>query len=264
MRQWGYFGRARDLFGWLILGVVAVCAPATRARACSADCDSNGKVSPAELIVAVRRSLSFDSATQCEAADDDDDGTVSIDELVAAVAASFTDCGTLPLPTATPTFTGTATPTATPTPTFTVTPTQSATPTSTPAVRVDGVWLEDDTRIIESSCDGRVEDVRAQLFPLNPCLLPFAQQGDQVTFDRPCRPARAFEGSIDANGVVTGTEMIRASQQGCVITLEVHFSLAMATSPAVGNYTLLWGFAPSCRPLVDCTQTLTTRLAREP
>jgi hypothetical protein len=129
-------------------------------------------------------------------------------------------------------------------------------------VRVDGLWHEDETRLIASSCDPLVEEVRLQLFPLKECEFPIVQEGGRVTFRKACRPARDYEAEVDASGVVTGTTAIRSAQQGCVINLEVRFSYAMATSPTSGGYTLLWNFSSSCRPLLSCEQALRTVLTR--
>jgi hypothetical protein len=255
-------GRRSGAICSLLLAVVAVSA-ARGAAVCTGDCDSSGTVSVNELITAVRASLDGPTAVRCDAADADGDGAVSVDELVTAVAASFTDCGALPLPTATPTRTATRTPSATPTPSFTINPSPTPTPTVTPPARVDGLWQEDDTRLVASSCDPRVESVRAQLFPLQACDFPVAQEGARVTFRKECRPARNYEASVDENGVVTGSTTIRAAQQGCSIRLEVSFSYEMGRSPTTGTYTLLWSFPASCRPLTDCEQTLRTSLTKD-
>jgi hypothetical protein len=143
-----------------------------------------------------------------------------------------------------------------------VTPSFTPTPTETPPPRVDGLWHEDDTRLVSMNCDPLVEEVRLQLFPLRECDFPIVQNGDRVTFSKDCRPELDYEADVDTNGVVSGATTIRAAQQGCRINLEVRYVYAMGSSPTSGDYTLLWQFTSSCRPLRSCEQVMQTTLTR--
>lgn len=108
---------------------------------CPGDCDGNGQVSVAELIVGVN--LALGGVADCAAFDVDSDASVTVSELVAAVGAALNGCSfkPSPTPTRTPTptasFTRTASPTVTPTrsptrPTATFSPTTPPRPTATP------------------------------------------------------------------------------------------------------------------------------------
>ncbi len=59
---------------------------------CAADCNSDGRVTIAELITAVRIALGVDIAESCLAADANGDNRVTIAELIAGVTASLDGC----------------------------------------------------------------------------------------------------------------------------------------------------------------------------
>ena len=63
---------------------------------CSGDCDADGGVSVAELVLAVSIALGIQPASVCTAVDADADGLVSIAELVAAVTHALNGCGPRP------------------------------------------------------------------------------------------------------------------------------------------------------------------------
>ncbi|MEO8603007.1 MAG: hypothetical protein ABI629_10555 [bacterium] len=64
------------------------------AIACAADCDGDGVVSIADLVIAVRIGLGEVGIAACPAADPTGDGNVGIDELMAAVSAALDGCPT--------------------------------------------------------------------------------------------------------------------------------------------------------------------------
>lgn len=59
---------------------------------CAGDCDGDGRVTVAELTVAVRIALALAPPSTCAAADGDGDGDVGVDEVVRAVAAALDGC----------------------------------------------------------------------------------------------------------------------------------------------------------------------------
>src|SRR5579862_3113320 len=129
---------------WVWLGVLVsmlVVADARATRACVGDCNGDGQVAIAELIVGVRILLGQAALSECPSFDADMSGGVSIAELVQAVAAALEGCPATPVPTSSATPTATRSDTATPaeSPTATVPPTATATPT---IPMVSGRWLE--------------------------------------------------------------------------------------------------------------------------
>lgn len=77
--------RGAALIGALVLGAVP-------AAACDGDCDDDGTVGVAELMVAVRIALGETDTSACPAADADGDGRVGVPELVRAVARALDGC----------------------------------------------------------------------------------------------------------------------------------------------------------------------------
>jgi N-acetylglucosamine-6-sulfatase len=108
------------------------------AALCPGDCDGNGMVSVAELVLGVGVALMQQPVALCPAADRDGDVRVDVSELIAAVAAASNGCPPSPSPTATMTATGTATATATVTATGTATATPTGTATATPTTTPTG------------------------------------------------------------------------------------------------------------------------------
>ena len=85
------------LTGWVITA-------SSMAQACPGDCNGDGRVSVAELVVGVNQSLGLASVQTCDAFDLDADGVVTVAELIAAVAAAVDGCpaAATPTPTLTP------------------------------------------------------------------------------------------------------------------------------------------------------------------
>ena len=87
------------------------------ARACSGDCNGDGRVAIDELVRGVGIALGSSPLDACQTFDTSTDGLVAINELIAAVDAALNGC-----PTVTPTLSATPEP-DTPTPTATTSPT---------------------------------------------------------------------------------------------------------------------------------------------
>ncbi len=69
-----------------------IAAPRTPGPSCDGDCNGNGRVSIAELIVAVNVSLGTAPTSRCTAADANGNGAVAINELILAVNSSLFGC----------------------------------------------------------------------------------------------------------------------------------------------------------------------------
>jgi Protein of unknown function (DUF1566) len=116
---------------YLVVAVVVVVGLAVQpaaASTCVGDCEGNGTVDIADLIIGVNIALGLQSVADCEAFANPD-GRVDIAQLIQGVSNALNGCPSPPTPSATVLATNTATPTVTPTgtpaDTPTVTPTQS-------------------------------------------------------------------------------------------------------------------------------------------
>ncbi len=138
-------GIARVAAGLLlsaILGGSTAAFAGDAAAACPGDCDGDGAIGIAELVLQVRIALGDAALSECPSADANGDGVVAVNELVAAVNHALGGCPTLtptPEETLSPTATATSEPTETATSTgtpATATPTRtSTTPRTVPATR---------------------------------------------------------------------------------------------------------------------------------
>ncbi len=93
-------GGLLTLLGWLVL--VFVSTQASAQEICIGDCDSDGAVSIAELVIGVNIALARDALQRCSGFDTNDDGSLQINELLGGVRSSLQGCR-LPDPTPTPT-----------------------------------------------------------------------------------------------------------------------------------------------------------------
>ncbi len=64
----------------------------TTSRPCRGDCDDDGRVSIAELVLLVRISLGLEAVSACESGDTDGDGEIAIGEIIGAVNDSLVGC----------------------------------------------------------------------------------------------------------------------------------------------------------------------------
>jgi hypothetical protein len=124
--------------GGLAVAIALVCATArgAGAQACVGDCRGSGRVTIADLIIAIGIALGSRPVTDCTAIDRSGDGRIGIDELIAAIGNALNGCPPTPTPTATATNTATRTRTATATPRATDTETPTATVTAPPTITV--------------------------------------------------------------------------------------------------------------------------------
>ena len=120
----------------------AMVVAASQVHACVGDCDSDGQVEVAEIILGIRAALGrADPASVCPQLDANADGKISISELLLSVRAALGECPTPSIPPTVPIFpsntvgaTNTPTPVAAETATTTSTATPGSNATETPGV----------------------------------------------------------------------------------------------------------------------------------
>jgi len=117
--------------GYRVLAVaviVGLAMPPAAVSTCVGDCEGNGIVDIADLIIGVNIALGLQPVADCEAFANPD-GRVDVAQLIRGVSNALNGCPNTPTPSVTVPGTNTPTPTVTPTPTPadtpTVTPTQS-------------------------------------------------------------------------------------------------------------------------------------------
>jgi hypothetical protein len=144
------------------------------AQVCVGDCDGNGVVSVNENVFGLTMVLENLSMEACPSFDADSNGEITVDEVVMSVADTLYGCGIRPTRTPTPS------PTRTPTATGTATPTSTPTPTQTPGLA--RTWVEDDFRLVSSTCPREIDDaLRAEAVAVFPCEYQISVAGDRAT-----------------------------------------------------------------------------------
>ena len=87
------WGRAQRLRRWLAAVVlVAWCGPRVAGAECVGDCNGDGRVVIAELIIGVNIALGTVAVTQCRPFDANSDGRVAVNEVIVAVANGLAEC----------------------------------------------------------------------------------------------------------------------------------------------------------------------------
>lgn len=219
------------------------------AQPCVGDCSGEGRVTIADLILAVNIALGQASLEQCPALGQ---APIGVDRLILAVNNALCGCGSCPAPLPTRTFTVTPTPTAT-----VATPTPSRTPTPTPIV---STWHEDSGKITSSTCPSDVTTQLRQELATATDDFTVRQSGDQVEI-------RDTEGNtetstIDADGTVHIAETIVESEGGnCVATFGEQFTVNLSSSPTAATYGLTVS-SVGCPRNLKCKVQFTTRWTR--
>jgi hypothetical protein len=224
-----------------------VVADARPTRACVGDCNGDGRVAIAELILGVRILLGQAALSECPSFDADMSGTVSIAELVQAVAAALVGCPATPVPTSSATPADTATPTESPTPT--VPPTSTATPT---VPMVSGRWLEQPLAVTTFTCDPTFTQAFAADLSKQPCeQMVIASSSTGATLVD-CK-AEHVDGTLDRDGTLHFTYPTTSGTTGdCTIQLAASLSVPAAVTPTTAAYEWAISFSAGCG-LPDCT-----------
>ncbi len=79
-------------FAFLAFAAVIAAGCCSSKKPCVGDCNDDGKVVAAEVILAGEIAASNEPLAKCKAADQDGDGTVTADEVSAASNASVNGC----------------------------------------------------------------------------------------------------------------------------------------------------------------------------
>ena len=231
------------------------------AQSCAGDCDLDGKVTINELITGVNITLDELAPAECPVFDRNGDGVVAINELIAAVNNALCGCGRA-CPTPTPTLTATVTPTFTRTPIRTPTPTQTRRPTSTPVVvpNVEGIWFEDNFRLMSSNCDRRINESLESDVTAVSCEWEITQSGEFVSLST-C-DGFDLDGIVDANGVVRAEDSFFASGGGCSVALLIELEMDLSRTNTNINYVVYMDVSGNCDGFRDCVARAQTRLRR--
>jgi hypothetical protein len=238
-----------------LTAVAAIALVAGRAAAaCPGDCNGDGMVSVAELILGVRISLGQSDLVACPAFDVTPDGELRIEELIAAVGAALSGCPATPTPTE-----PVPPPTASDSPTATVTATATEPPTATPSVTptvpaVSGRWREDPLIVGASTCPTAItEEFAADLASRPPCEQTVEALSDTTVAFEDCS-GTTLEGTLERDGTIhiaypTSSD---TTPDGCTVELTVSAVIPAAMSPTSASYTFAVSLSGSC-PATDCT-----------
>jgi hypothetical protein len=234
-----------------------VLASRTGAATCVGDCDGDGKVGVAELIVGVRISLGEIPLSQCVAFDATPDGTLRIEELVLAVNAALSGCPATPTPSPVETETAAASPTATEQPnvtaTVTATDTPVAEPTATPTLPVvAGMWLEAPLAVVGSTCPTPITDeFAADLASRPPCDITVETPVETTVAVTDCTETRV-EGLLDRDGTIHITYPTSSNtSDGCTVELTASAVIPAGFSPTTAAYNFAVSFSGTCA-VDDC------------
>ena len=207
---------------------IALAVPATQAQ-CVGDCHSDGEVTIDEVMLMVHIVLDNAPVEECGPGDDNNDGVITIDEIVAAVDKALRGC----IP------------------------------------DVTGTWQQDQVAITSSTCAPAITAIVQESITAGDsnCTFQIEQSGAHLSITSICPgETDTFEGTVDANGLLTVTSSEQDSIDSCTFTLAENTSGVLTTSPTVGTQLMDFGFSPSCE-LANCrivVQARWTKLATLP
>lgn len=196
----------------------------------------------------------------CPSFDADSSGEITVNEIVTSVADALYGCGVRPTHTPTPSPTRTPTITSTPTLTATsrVTPTNTPTPAATPGIA--GAWIEDDFRLVSSSCPRQVTDaIEEEVSDVFPCEYDVSVTGDRATITD-CQ-ANVLEWELDPSGVAHAMIQESQSQSGCTVTIVGTSTIDLSRSPTTETDVFDVDLQGRCS-FGDCSLTIETTWTR--
>lgn len=196
------------MVAWLLVAVLLLGSNPAAGFFCAGDCDGDGVVSVDQVLTLVNIALDSAVISTCRPGDANGDGTITIDEIIVALAHALNGC---------------------------------------PGARVGGAWLEDQYRLVSSTCSTAVtEALRDGVANLPDCLTRIRVIGPGQVRGTDCYD-RAVEGNVDTNGIMTFPLSPRsATQAGCTITETVQVVIDARTDPATARYDSRVTFAGTC------------------
>ncbi len=189
------------------LGIV-LAATATAAQ-CPGDCRNDGEVTIDELLMLVN--IAFDNGllSNCQSGDANGDDSVTVDEIIAAVNRALRGC----IP------------------------------------DVTGTWQQDQAAITSSTCASAITSIVQEGIAAGDtdCTFQIEQTGTHLSITSMCPgETNTFDGTVDANGLLTVTSSEQDSMDGCSFALTENTSGMVTTSPTVGTQVMDFTFSPRC------------------
>jgi hypothetical protein len=117
-----------------------------------------------------------------------------------------------------------------------------------------GTWRQDWVAIGSSTCTSEVTGIVQQSIAKGKsnCTFQIEQSGAHLSITSTCSDETdTFDGTVDANGLLTVTSSEQDSMDDCNFTLTENTSGVVTTSPTVGTQIMDFGFSPSCG-FADC------------
>ena len=235
-------------------------AELTLAQTCVGDCDGNGMVSVDENVLGLTMILEDLPMKICPSFDADSNGEITVNEIVVSIADTLYGCGVRPTRTPTPSPTRTHTITRTPTRTATGTATHTNTPTPTETPGLAGTWIEDDFRLVSSTCPREVTDtLEEEVSDIFPCEYDISVAGDRATITD-CE-GNVTDWELDSSGVAHATFTETESQSGCTVTVSGDLTIDLSRSPTTQNHVFDVDLEGRCS-FGDCVVVLETTWTR--
>jgi len=184
-------------------------AVAAAVAQCPGDCRNDGEVTIDDLLTLVN--IAFDNSllSDCQSGDANGDNTITVDEIIAAVSRTLHGC----IP------------------------------------DVAGTWQQDQATIASSTCASQITAIVQEGITAGEsnCTFQIEQSGAHLSITSRCAgETDTFDGTVDANGLLTVTSSEQDSMDGCSFTLSENTSGVVTKSPTVGTQVMDFGFSRSC------------------
>jgi hypothetical protein len=205
---------------WLLIALVVLVHGESPAFFCAGDCDGDGEVSVDQVLILVNIALDSTPVSSCTAGDGNGDGEITIDEIIAALGHALTAC---------------------------------------PGPRVGGAWLENQYRLVSSTCSAAIISALRDAVAARPnCLTQVRVIGPGEVSGTDCNGIMV-RGGVDRSGIVTFRLPARSgTQSGCTITETVETRVDLRTMPGLARYDDRFSFAGTCA-MSSCSAVIESR-----
>ena len=116
---------------------------------------------------------------------------------------------------------------------------------------VSGTWILSDPTLGSSTCPANINDaVLNALSFLEPCAVEVEQAGNQILATDCDRETLA--GCVDADGIISATQLTSDSEQGCTLSAAVEFIADSGESESTASFVFPLRFSGNCAAPSAC------------
>ena len=127
---------------------------------------------------------------------------------------------------------------------------------------VSGTWVLSNQTLASSTCPQEIDDiVLASLSAAGPCPVTVQQSGNAF-FATDC-DGDPLSGCVDADGIITASQPVSSTDQGCTVSAVVKFSANSSQSESSAVFVYPFRFTGTCAAQPPCEIVIDSSWTRE-